>query len=165
MSQRLKTAVHVTPLSRVVEFVGGHGEPRNLVDFATASRRISANPPTEFSKIFSGKLWFLIIRWKAAILHILLLESSFNIRLQSPVYMLKAAVHLLLLQLRSFINQLKKLQAMVGMPSGATGIMQRVTARQVQTGTCIMVCQLCTYLPCVKARCEFIAHASSKCVA
>lgn len=40
---------------------------------------------------------------------------------------------------QSFINQLKKLQAMVGVPSGATGIMQRVTARQVQTGTCIMV--------------------------
>jgi len=43
------------------------------------------------------------------------------------------------MQFRSFLNQLKKLQAVVGMPSGATGIMQRVTAKQAQTGTCIMV--------------------------
>lgn len=40
---------------------------------------------------------------------------------------------------QSFLSQLKKLQAVVGMPSSATGIMQRVTAKQAQTGTCIMV--------------------------
>jgi len=49
-------------------------------------------------------------------------------------------MHVLLRNFRSFISQLKKLQAMVGVPSGASGVMHRVTARQVQTGTCIMVC-------------------------
>jgi len=52
---------------------------------------------------------------------------------------LAAAMHVLLCNFRSFISQLKKLQAMVGVSSGASGIIHRVTARQVQTGTCIMV--------------------------
>ena len=43
---------------------------------------------------------------------------------------------------QSFLSQLKKLQAVVGVPSGATGIMQRVTAKHAQTGTCIMVLML-----------------------
>jgi len=47
---------------------------------------------------------------------------------------------IVVVQFSSFLSQLKKLQAMVGVPTGATGIMQSVTARQAQTGTCIMVC-------------------------
>jgi len=62
------------------------------------------------------------------------------------------------MQFRSFLNQLKKLQAVVGMPSGATGIMQRVTAKQAQTGTCIMVWLLCTYLSITKQYLKVICN-------
>ena len=44
-------------------------------------------------------------------------------------------------QFRSFLTQLKKLQAMVFVQAGAVGagITSRITARQTQTGTCIVV--------------------------
>ena len=66
------------------------------------------------------------------------------------IYNVQATMKCVLLCNRSFLSQLKKLQAVVGVPSGATGIMQRVTAKHAQTGTCIMVCLFCIYLPILK---------------
>jgi len=42
--------------------MGGLGKPQNLDDFVAVSCENFASWPTEFDKIFRGKLWALIIR-------------------------------------------------------------------------------------------------------